>query len=131
MLTLENTVHTLAQREKTWITEEDWTNLFAVKNLLGHRGLYELKTLYADGERLEWNFAILRPTSQPLSGLLGQAVSGGALADLLKRRGSSRSPTSGLLGFRFELSEINEDHEHLQLVFRRIGRTSLVWRSKE
>ena len=131
MLTLENRPKTFEFAEKTWITEENLANLLTYPVAAGRSGLYALQALSDDGEYLKWDFTILQPSGNTLVDAVGQTVSGGVLADLLKRRGSALTQTAGLLGFRFELVEVTENREKLLLVFRRTERSSLVWRSKE
>ncbi|MBI1743251.1 hypothetical protein HYR54_09330 [Candidatus Acetothermia bacterium] len=131
MLTLEKTLKEYKVAEKTWLTGENLARLLGLDPALYRGGLYEFSALRLVGEDLEWEFQVLREPAGDLSHALGTVISGGTLADLLKRTGSTFTRTPGLLGFHYELVSVDEHCSAVKLSFRVSGQTPHVWKSKE
>lgn len=131
MLTLEPALKEYAVSQKTWVTGESLARLLSHQTIKVQGAMYELISLKSSGECLEWCLRVIRAAAEGFEGALGHTVSGGALADFFKRTGSSFTRTAGLLGFRYQLIELEEDSGQLKFVFRITGRSSMIWRSKE
>jgi len=131
VLTLEKTLKEYRVAEKTWLTGEDLARLLGLDPASYRGGFYEFSALRLVGEDLEWELQVLREPAGDLSHALGKVISGGALADLLKRTGSTFTRTPGLLGFHYRLVSVDEHCSEVKLAFRMSTQTSIVWKSKE
>ena len=99
MLTMGRILKDFVLTDRPWLTGESLARLFRV-DVTEYRGsLYELAALRANGDQLELELKALCDSAFAFENALGRVISGGALADLLKRAGSALTRTAGLLGF--------------------------------